>query len=337
MKKTLLFRADGNTKTGLGHVYRLLGLFEMFRETYHCIFITTINTPETIFSDRYEVLRVPSDVSISEEPNWLKTQFSSYEVILICDGYQFVSQYQKSIKENGFLMVYIDDLMSEHLYADLVINHSPEIDASHFQKETYTKLALGTQYAMLRPEFLEQLQKERKQVEQKNVFVCFGGSDPYNLSYKVAKAVLEFEEVENIWIVLGASYQNEELIELQKSADDKISLLRNLSAQELLDMMLRSLFAIVPTSTILYELCCANTVCLSGYYVENQRRIHDGFLKNGAIYSMKDISKFESENFVKYIQELFSKEDHKVQLENQRKMFDANIKSRYLKLIEELC
>ena len=106
--------------------------------------------------------------------------------------------------------------------------------------------------------------------------------------------------------------------------------------KDLLDLMLKSEFAVVPSSTILYELCCANTPCLSGYYVENQRRIHDGFLQNEALYSMGNIAKFEVPDFVPYIREILAKKNHHNQLKNQRILFDDQIKTRYLKLIEEL-
>jgi len=337
MNKKLLFRADGNLQTGLGHVYRLLGLVQMLKEEFECIFITNINTPDSIFSNTYKVLRIPEDIDTQHEPNWLKENFQPKDYIIICDGYQFVSQYQKSIKEIGYKLIYIDDLMSEHMYADIVINHSPEINQEGYIKEQYTQLALGTKYALLRSEFLNQIDKKRIAVKEKNIFVCFGGSDPHEFSYKVTMALLKIKEVGNIFVVMGASNKDKNLIRLQKTNKLKIHLFKNLGAKELLNVMLMSELAIVPSSTILYELCCANIPCLSGYYVDNQKKIHAGFLKNKAIYSFGDISEFKIYDFALKIDEVLSLTDHNEQLKHQKEMFDNYIKSRYLKLISSLC
>ncbi len=337
MNKKLLFRADGNTKTGLGHVYRLLGLIEMFKETYDCIFITRTNTTSSVFTDKYSIQRIPEEITILDEPDWFVKNFPPINHIIICDGYHFVSEYQKRIKTKGYQLVYVDDLMSEYMYADVVINHSPEINAKDYQTERYTKLALGTQYALLRPEFLDQLNREKVMTQKQNVFVCFGGSDPHKFSHKVMMALLGVKEIEKIFIVVGAANKDENLIRLEKENSDKVKLFKNLEAKELLNIMLMSQLAVIPSSTILYELCCANTICLSGYYVDNQKRIHQGFLKNKAIYSMGNISQFEVDDFTLKIREVLSLEDHNEQIKHQQEMFDNSIKSRYLKLIKDLC
>ena len=37
IKKKVVLRADGNSKIGLGHVYRLLALAEMLKEDFECV------------------------------------------------------------------------------------------------------------------------------------------------------------------------------------------------------------------------------------------------------------------------------------------------------------
>lgn len=337
MNKKLLFRADGDAKTGLGHVYRLLSLVEIFKKEYDCLFITKNNTPDSIFGNKYSVEKIPQNISIEEEVTWIAKSFSPENHIIICDGYQFVTAYQKRIKKKGYTLIYIDDLMSEYMYADLVINHSPEIDSKNYQTKNYTKLALGTKYALLRPEFLSQLNKSYKTIKEKNVFVCFGGADPFKFSSKTVESLLKIDEVKNIFVIIGAANNDKNLLEFYKSNPDKIKLYKNLNAQELLNIMLASQFAIVSSSTILFELCCSNTICLSGYYVDNQKRIHEGFLKNKAIYSLGNISEFKTEDFGPKIFEMLSLENHEEQLIHQKKMFDKNIESRYLKIIKDLC
>ena len=39
MKKKILFRADGNSEIGLGHLYRLFSLVEMLKDNFKFIFL----------------------------------------------------------------------------------------------------------------------------------------------------------------------------------------------------------------------------------------------------------------------------------------------------------
>ena len=337
MKKKILFRADGNESIGLGHLYRLLALVETYKKQYDFVFLTKENSTKSIIPKEYNLDSIPNDITIQQEPNWVCKKYPSKEFIIISDGYQFISSYQKKVKELGYKMIYIDDLASELMYADVVVNHSPRIKPEDFKTQDYTKLALGTKYALLRTEFLNQLSRIRPTIKQNNFFVCFGGSDSYRFSFKAVKSLLKQQQVDKIFVILGAENNDLDLIELEKNYSDKVFLYKNLQAKELLNIMLSSQFAIVSSSTILYELCCSNTVCLSGYYVNNQKRIHDGFLMNKAIYSLGNISKFEINDFTPKITQLLSSKDHSIQLENQKTMFDANIKSRFLNLIKELC
>jgi len=337
MCKKLVFRADGNREIGLGHLYRLFALVEIYLESYECIFLTSHNSSLSVIPQKYNPQTIPLKISIANEPEWLQEHYTPEDHLIVADGYQFTSEYQKELKGYGFDLIYIDDLVSEHMYANVVVNHSPGILAKHYKKEEYTQLALGTSYAMLRPEFISQTKKSRAPLLERNVFVCFGGSDPNQFSYKVSQALLQFEELDKIFVVLGASNQDEDLIKLEKLFPQKLILNKNLNSANLLELMLKSEFALVPSSTVLYELCCANTPCLSGYYVENQRRIHEGFLAERALYSMGNIEHFRASDFVPYIEDILVKDDHEVQLNNQRKLFDGNIKSRFLKIMNDLC
>ena len=153
MSKTILFRADGNATTGLGHLYRLFSLVEIVKETLDFVFLTYETSTDSVIPKAYNKAIIPKNINIEDEPEWLATNFSPKEFIIIADGYQFIASYQKHIKQKGFSLIYIDDLAKEYMYADVVINHSPYIQETHYKKEPYTKLALGTKYALLRPLF----------------------------------------------------------------------------------------------------------------------------------------------------------------------------------------
>ena len=97
---------------------------------------------------------ISNEITLVNEINWIEENYPSTEYLMIIDGYQFASDYQKNLKETGYKVIYIDDLTQDHMYADIVINHSPSANYEQYDSEKYTKFALGLRYALLRPSCL---------------------------------------------------------------------------------------------------------------------------------------------------------------------------------------
>lgn len=337
MSKKIIFRADGSSKTGLGHLYRLFSLVEIVEGVYDFVFLTHETSTLNVIPEKYKVVTIPKSIIIKNEPEWLMDNFSPDVYIIMADGYQFNTSYQKKLKEKGYALVYIDDLGKEHMYADVVINHSPYIQEKDYSREPYTKLTLGTQYAMLRPLFLEEAKKTKTITEIDTAFVCFGGADPYNLTLKAVKGLLLMSQFKKIHVVLGGAYTHNEIFDVEQTHAGKVKTHKNLSEQKLINVMKQCNFAIAPASTILYELSCVKMPILSGYYVDNQELIYKGFFDNNAIYKGGDMKNYEINDFKTHVKTLLS--DHKFshQIEAQKTLFDDKIASRHLNLIKELC
>lgn len=335
--KKIIFRADGNSKTGLGHLYRLFSLVEIVKDQIDFVFVTKEDSTTNVIPEHFNKLTIPNSVSIQEEPEWLQANFSPLNYVIIADGYQFTSSYQKHIKQRGYSLIYIDDLAQEHMYADVVINHSPYIQEKQYSKENYTQLALGTKFALLRPLFLKEAKKNKTIESVDHAFVCFGGADPFNLTIKAVEALLKFSNFKKIQVVLGGAYKHNDIFNLEDKYSHILKIHRNLSETLLLETMKQCNFAIAPASTILYELSCVKMPILSGFYVDNQELIYRGFLNSEAIFkgeNMKDYSIFDFEYKIKtiLIEQKFSS-----QINAQKALFDADIAKRHLKIIRDLC
>ncbi|MEP2236945.1 MAG: UDP-2,4-diacetamido-2,4,6-trideoxy-beta-L-altropyranose hydrolase [Maribacter sp.] len=337
MAKKIIFRADGNSNIGLGHLYRLLAIVEIVRGHYEFLFLTQASTISALFESKVSLALIPEKITLEEEPEWISNNYPSDEFTVIADGYQFNSTYQKQLKTEGYSLIYIDDLAKDYMYADFVINHSPYVKKIDFRKESYTKLALGTPYAVLRPLFLNQAKQYRKVDLIENVFVCFGGADPFNLSLKAVKALLQIKSIKKIYVVLGGAYNHSEIFDLEKIFSKKIKTFANLSEESLLEVMSFCNFAIAPASTILYELCCVKMPILSGFFVNNQELIYKGFLESKAIYPGGNMKNFEISDFLDLIKAILKEGSFNEQVEAQIKLFDDRIASRHLNLIKTLC
>lgn len=338
MTKKIIFRADGNSSTGLGHLYRLFSLVEVVKGFYDFVFLVHESSTYSVIPRSYKKKVIPLDVCLKDEVKWLVKNFSSKEYIIIADGYHFVSSYQKQLKNEGYKLLYIDDLGKEHMYADIVINHSPYIQEKQYFKEEYTKISLGTKFALLRPSYLLEAKQDRIIKNIDSVFICFGGADPYNLTVKAIQGVLRIPRIKEVHVVIGGAYLNEKgIIELEKKFSSQLFYYKNLSENELLEVMKKCNSAIVPASTILYEVCCVKMPVLSGYYVDNQELIYKGFLNENAIYKGGSFKEYTFLDFTNALQGILKEKNYDFQIEAQKRMFDTKIAQRHLDLIKKLC
>jgi len=129
---------------------------------------------------------------------------------IVVDGYQFGADYQKTIKDAGLSLLFIDDYgHADHYYADLVLNQNIYANMSFYKNyEPYTRFLLGTNYVLLRREFLKYSDWHRDipKVARK-ILVTLGGSDPDNVTLKVIDAIknIELEKLEVKVIIGGAN------------------------------------------------------------------------------------------------------------------------------------
>jgi len=333
--KKLLFRADGNKVSGLGHLYRIFALIEMYRDTYGFILLIKSDSEVAIIPSNVEFKTIPQEITIEQEPDWLSRNFSANDFMVVADGYHFNSQYQLALKKLNYQLMVIDDFAKEKVYADYVVNHAMGIKNTDYHSEPYTQFALGPKYAILRPGFLQATKESRKINKVENTFVCFGGSDQFDLSYKCVLALLQFPKIKKVNLVVGAAYQGADIFELAKK-DTRLIIHQNLSEDQLLEVMKVCDFAVAPSSNILYEIFAVKMPVLSGFYVENQMNIYKGSLENHLIFGGGDMKNFSVEDFVSKISEIINLNDFETMVKAQSQIFDTQIKERFLKLFRSI-
>ena len=151
------------------------------------------------------------------------------------DGYNFKTDYQKTIKAVGCKLVCIDDLHGWHQFADVIINHAGGVDESDYSKEKYTKTFLGLKYVLLRKPFLKKSTNEKKKVAIKIVFISMGAADEKNLTHKFVESLLLIQHIEEIHLMLGSINTHLKSIDALIAQNKQISINKhfNISADEL--------------------------------------------------------------------------------------------------------
>ena len=337
MAKPIVYvRADGNSEIGLGHIIRSLALAEMLKEDFDCIFATRFLTDYI----QTEASKVCIDiVKLPESEDhfdaFLSLLSSSETVVL--DNYFFDTDYQKLIKSKGCKLVCIDDMHDKHFVADVVINHAPGVDKKQYSIESYTQLCLGLEYALLRKPFREEIAAIPNIVVEKpkNIFVCFGGTDYTNLSQKTINVLLQISNIEKIFAIIGNANKNKEKLSDAYKDNDVVSILSNLSAEEMIAAIKKSDLAIVPSSSILLEIFSVGLPVITGFFVENQEEAFSFFVKNGLALGVN----MSSENYQALLVDIFTQEIDKNkcnQMIVQQKKTIKNASPLYLKIFQKL-
>ena len=293
----LLFRADGNSKIGYGHVMRLLALAEIVRSDFDICFIIkeTAAWLKNQIAGQYLLLDIPPDSTVDEEIKFLSEYSPGNSHIIILDGYCFDTYYQTSLREVvGIKVVSIDDFQPFKYSADAVINHAGFLNPEQFEKEEYTKLFLGPEYALLRNDFNEAAKLPAKvNQECKTVFICSGGTRPEIFNQILNDLVRR--KVTRILIVLS----NTEKSEKYRSVSESVETYSDLSAKQMIELMGQSDFAVLPASTLCYEYSSVSGGLFVIKTAENQKYIYDFIIESGCGFSYEDFdSIFESPDLI---------------------------------------
>jgi len=284
----IFIRADGSREIGLGHLVRSLSLAHMLKDDFNIRFISK-EIPESI---RSEISNSGFQSEIIESEALFFEDKIHKDAVVVLDGYHFDEAYQNQIKKAGCKLACIDDIYERKFSADLIINHAPGVVKENYDARPETIFALGPDYALLRPAFLEVAENKLTKLQKDTLFICFGGADVQNKTKVALETALNFGKFKNIIIITGSAYSYlKELMPLVESHTN-IEHHHSVVEKDMVRLMTEVETAIVPASGILFEALAAGNKVISGTYTNNQKQVYNGFKKLGAII---DAGHFEPE------------------------------------------
>lgn len=219
----LLIRADASVAIGTGHAMRCLALAQAWQDAGGRVtFVMAESTPAIEERLRSEGVGL---VGIDDVPG---SDFDREQLIALArihrpswavvDGYEFDAAYQRTLKNERLNVVLIDDNgRSGTFSADVVLNQNIHAQECLYKdRETYTRLLLGTKYALLRREFVSACQPREISSIGRKLLVSMGGSDPDNVTRRVMEAI-EKVEVADLQVVVVAGGSNPHLASIAES------------------------------------------------------------------------------------------------------------------------
>ena len=192
------------------------------------------------------------------------------------DGYQFDVEYQRAVKAAGLKLLVIDDTGHMGAYvADMVLDQNAHADENLYQhRENYTRLLLGSSYALLRRESNAWREWNRKIApDGRKVLVTIGGSDPDNLTLIAIRAMRMVAEGKlEATVVVGGSNPYGDQIEAEiRGTGGSIRLLKNVS--DMPELMADADVAISGAGSTCWEMCFLGLPAIVIDVAENQRPI----------------------------------------------------------------
>ena len=322
MKKNFIFiRVDIDKKIGSGHFVRCIALAEILKNYFNIYFVSkkiTKNAIAELKKNKIKLYKIKN-----EEDFFIKIK---NDTIVVLDGYKFSLNYQKKLKKYTKSTIILDDRPNISYDTKKVINFSFKRNFFSLKNNIYT----GLEYFPIRAPFRINknifLKKNKKEIP----FVCFGGSDAYNLTKLTVKILLKLN-FKKINVVLGEQHK-ESVDKFKKNFSSNyvkhINVHKNLTALDIKSIMMNSHFAIVPASTILIELFTIGIPIITGYYVQNQKNSLNYFIKKKLVLSCGNMLSGYDKKLKKNIKKL--KNNNQINLYKEQKIFTKKISSKLL-------
>lgn len=327
----IVFRADGNSQIGLGHVVRSLALAQMLHRDFECVFATQAPTPEL----EEQIRQVCDGVIIlplcAPDEDRFVHELDAYiagDVIVVLDGYHFTTAYQENIKRRGSQLFCIDDLHKFYIPADVVLNQAGGLDAAKYNVAPYTKLLLGPQYALLRQPFLEAARAERHlTTTDLRLFLNLGGADPRNHTLEIARELQQLPSISQIEVVVGSAYRH--TIELENWIADKpnYKLHRNVEADALCRLMQDCAMAVTSASGVAYEYASVGGLLFVLQTADNQAGLYSFLTHSGIALPYEQMAQVVQSDGEKEFWEM---------LHLQRQYFDGRSDERLLQVFHRM-
>jgi UDP-2,4-diacetamido-2,4,6-trideoxy-beta-L-altropyranose hydrolase len=286
----IFIRADASVQIGTGHIMRCIALAQTWQEgggdvTFlsHC---ENKALRQRIINEGFDFIPVkkfhPDHSDLIQTLNIMKRYAPSTQrsapCWLVVDGYHFTQNYHKTIRENGYKLLVIDDLAHlEHYHADIVLNQNIHAPKLNYSCDKDTVQLLGCDYIMLRKEFLKYRNWNRQIPEKaKKILVMMGGSDPDNVTLRVIKILnsLDIFDLE-VKVVVGPSNPHKKILKnITLSAPCRMLCVENV--RNMSKLMVWSDMAVTAAGSTCWELAFMGVPAITIVTVENQQDVAKG-------------------------------------------------------------
>ena len=275
--RNLLIRADAGPTIGVGHVMRCLALAQQWRAEGGRATFACSELPEVLIdrlrSEGCEVVVIDAAIgSLDDAAETLKLA-QDLDAVVVADGYNFSVDYQRALHGEARNLMVLDDFGQIGSYsADMILDQNlGTTEDTYVDRRSDGRLLLGSEYVMLRREFLE-AGKSRREVGPivRNVLVTTGGADVGGLADKVLEVLDRVPESLYITVVIGGAGPGKGVFEGRApSSHHQVRQVEN--ATNMAELMVEADLAVSAAGSTVWELAYLGVPAVLGVIAENQR------------------------------------------------------------------
>lgn len=341
--ETLFFRADASRAIGTGHVLRCLALAEeQIARGGGVVFLFADSLPtleERLRSSGCHIARITAKAGSIDDAEETLGHMQGHGIVVV-DGYNFESEYQKHLKRGGCRILFIDDYGHATPYvADVICNqnsYAQEQADLYRERPKETQLLLGTEYALLRSEFLRFPQKPKEcPTLARRILVTMGGSDPENATLRMLRA-LAMTEISSfhVTVILGGGNPHRESIAAW-GASASLAIDIVVDARDMPRRMADADLAIAAGGSTCWELLFMGLPFITGILAENQVAIAEDLGKKSLARNMGWYRDASEQELVRAVRSLAESQGERVRLaEHGRSIVDGRGAQRVLDVVQ---
>jgi UDP-2,4-diacetamido-2,4,6-trideoxy-beta-L-altropyranose hydrolase len=338
---SLLMRADASREIGSGHIMRCLALAKAWQSgggTVCCTMAESIPALENRLTREGIVLKqIDAEAGTTADLEMTVAEARLAKAArLVVDGYRFGPDYLRQLRAAGIPVLFLDDDGRFEFYtADVVLNQNISANADmYLNRESFTQLLLGSQFALLRPEFLAESRTREHPEGACKVLVTMGGSDPNNVTRKVLLALSRTRTDLETTIVLGSGYsQASELRSLVKQLSLNICVEQN--PEDMAPLMRWADVAISGAGGTCWELGYSGLPSIVIALSRDQQGIARGLAENGIAVSLGWHANLSEERIGEALSSLLvDREGRREMSERGRELVDGQGAARVVRFLK---
>lgn len=354
-----IIRADGNAKTGAGHLMRCMTVAEELAElegSRDCILFLCADEQSAALAGehgfRAGVLGTDYRDMEAELPRWEKAleqwgvensggrvaeaQSGFPAAVVLADSYYVTDGYLESLKRFGRVAL-LDDLGIHAFPVDCVINYNAPADRAAYKKlyqGRKIRLVTGSGYVPVRRQFLNRGYRVRSRV--KKVLITTGGGDIDNIARRIFEKIQAADK--EYYLIIGQFNPHfREMKELEENCEN-LHILHHVT--DMAGLMEECDAAVTAGGTTVYELAAVGVPFICFSYAENQEALTE-YVGEKAIAGFAGAYHREPEETLVRLGQFFSElcggEDKRRRFsEAERAMIDGGGARRLAEILRDL-
>ena len=343
-----LFRVDASLAIGSGHIMRCLTLANALQEQGWRTGFICRHLPEALQQQlqalAHQVIVLPATAAAAVEDigpelthaHWLGVSQSvdaqqTQQAIadqccqwLIVDHYALDQRWQARFVEQGLNVMVIDDLYDRQHQGHLLLNQNIAIDASQSYQmlvPASMRCLLGPDYALLRPEFMQQRQRSAPRTGPlTQVLVFMGGMDATNSTAQAVQGLIALQQQGQlptgvgVQVVIGNQHpQRRQLVPWIQHH----GFVCHVQTKQMAQLMAQANFALGAAGSASWERCCLGLPTAMLTLADNQMAIAQAIAQHGAGWYLGMQHQVSADDWANSLQRVLDQPQQIAQLSQQ--------------------